>query len=53
MEKELFYYKGIKVSFIKSSLLFGIAWDSWDIYISFGLIVIDITRKRRQKPSKF
>lgn len=53
MEKELFYYKGVKISFVTSNFLIGTAWDTWDIYISIGFIVIDITRKRRNKPSKF
>lgn len=49
MEKTIIHYKRFKLGVMFNAFLVGIAYNEGELFLSFGLVIIEVNFKKKRK----
>lgn len=49
MEKTIIHYKRLKLGVMLNAFLVGIAYNDGDLFLSFGILIIEIDFRKKRK----
>jgi hypothetical protein len=53
MEKTIIHYKRFKLAIMLNAFIVGVAYDNKEVFMAFGLFIIEIDFKKKNKRNTF
>jgi hypothetical protein len=53
MEKTIIHYKRFKLAIMLNAFIIGVAYDHGEIFMAFGLFIIEIDFRQKKKRNTF